>query len=398
MAGPENYDPTNTLPGWVRNNLTTSILAYRASVALKHAGSEYTTLNELGPEYAAKGMAHALDLKNLSENLETMYRICPSMRNRDDAGDLEMHDFMRGRGVLNEPGLISKIVENTAGGEVSDKVALAGQLKMEAESHYFAIVRAVDKVVSFATWSGHFQKAMDGKIEGIEAGDQEAASDNAYRAVREIKGSGGRGDLPRVLGSNNEWMKLFMSFMSQKNVIFNQMAKSIQQGGMNYGKAGAAVAAGPLFTAFMLKWMVPAIHNAVVTKGIPDKKKLASDLIQYPTEGIPGANMAVQYAAQKYIEGRPADMSLPVLQAGKDAMDTGHMAAVIAKDLATGHRGNISRQDVRAAANTAGLAYKLPGPMVFQALDYMDARMQGNESHAGPAESVWRATVAGRKR
>lgn len=395
MAGSKEYDPMDSVAGWLRTNLTSSILAWRISVGLKHAGSEFITMHELGPEYAVKGLVQMMNLPKIQENMELMYQLEPYMRNRDDAGDRDMHDFIRGRGVLNKPGLMARLAENVIGGKVGSKAALVDAWKKEVELSYFVAVRQIDKMVSFATWNGTYAKAMDGKIPGIAAGDQKAAVSHASRQVQEIKGAGGPGDLPRIL-TGGDWQHLFTMFMTQRNVIFNQHAKSIQKGGVDIAKGAWKVASGSLLSAMMLKWMVPAIWNTLVTKGVPkgdeEKAHAAMEAAAFPAEGVPFAQEAIRYAFQKYEGQRDPHISLPALNFVEESVTSG--PGLYAASFGDG----MSHQEARAAADVAGALFRLPGPLMFQFLDYTNDWLNGDQQPDSAQEAMWRALVAGKER
>ena len=394
MAGTRVYDPMDTMAGWVRSNLTSSILAWRISVGLKHAGSEFTTLHELGPRYAAKGLAAMANLPQIRENLDRMYSMSEYMKNRDDAGDRDLHDFIRGKGLLNKPGVMARMVEGVIGGQAGAKAGLLDSWKKELELSYFIAVRSIDKMVSFATWSGTYSKAMDGGFEGITAGDHKAAVSHANRMVQEVKGAGSPGDLPRIL-NGNDWMKLFTMFMTQRNVIFNQHAKSIQQGDTAAAQHAWRVASGAMLSALLLKWIVPAVWNKAVTKGLSkDDKELkhtALEAAAYPLEGVPFATEAARYALQKYGEGKNPSVTIPPLKFLEESFQAGH--GLYAASLGDG----MSKQELRSSAEVAGALFRLPGPIMFQFLDYSNDLLKGQQRPSNVGEALWRALVAGKE-
>ncbi len=275
-------------------------------------------------------------------------------------------------------------------------MAYAAAMKREAELTYFMFVRAVDKYKASAAWTGAYQKAMDGKVEGINLGDHKTAASFADTTVQQVYGSSSSGDLPSMLRGNDS-QRLFTMFMTQRNVIFNQLAKSVQKGDLDIKTAGLKYAAPQIITAAMLKWVIPALWNNVTTKGLPSddkqKSRLAVETASYLTEGVPMANEVVRYAHQLHEgKGFSADISIPPLQ----FLQQSAMATMAFERAIAGGKG-VTHAEAKAAAETAGVLFKLPGSMIFQMADYIQSAADGQEDLSNPLKVLWRLGVAGKE-
>ena len=126
-----------------------------------------------------------------------------------------------------------------------------------------ALPAYTDKLVSLATWSAAYNKAMDGKAEDITSGDHKAAVSYADHAVRFSLGSGLNKDLAQAQ-RGSEFQKLHTALMGWYIQNLNQFSTEV-----NLAKRGQ-ISYGHLFLQFLLVVYLPAMISRMLAGDSPD--------------------------------------------------------------------------------------------------------------------------------
>lgn len=394
-----DYDPSGMASTyrWLRNTYTIASLGLNTAVPIKHVSMEIPAARELGGKYWLKGIASMANPFTFKENLERIHALSSYMAHVEDAGDANLHALADQRGMIEEPGAVSQALEKYGAGDLASKTALLGYLKNRLEMQYMIATRIIDKRTRAMTWSGAFQKAMDGQVDGIAMGAQKDAVSHADRVAMEIKGAGSAGDVPRMLtGSQGE--RLLYMFMSMRNVQMNQQAKAIQQAASTGRAAGGglkgSVAMLPAaISALLFTSALPAIWNHGMTqgfaKGTKDKKRALEDIGANMLEGVPFATDMAKYIADLSAGETmgQAKITIPPLET---LQDFGNVAVLFDRAYEKKH---VPAFEKRSGIRVLSEITKVPGPEVFKFLEgIMDPQQES------PGERAWRSTFGSRKR
>jgi len=105
----------------------------------------------------------------------------------------------------------------------------------------FIFIGMMDTAVSTGAWIGAYDKAMDGNVKGIEAGNEEDAIVYADSVIRRTQVAGRMQDLPQIM-RGTELEKLMTSVYSYFSGLYNLTAAQIQdvRGGQVHPAAFAA--------------------------------------------------------------------------------------------------------------------------------------------------------------
>ncbi|KKK99361.1 hypothetical protein LCGC14_2633520, partial [marine sediment metagenome] len=145
--------------------------------------------------------------------------------------------------------------------DMRDQMKHLGQIT-NARVSFFFLVGAMDMSVSLPSWLGGYHKAMDGEVEGVEAGNEFQAIDFADGIVRRSQGSGSPKDLANIQ-AGSPLMKLFTLFYTYFNNLYNLLQRR--------GKLTKSVKDMPRFAASMFAlWFAPAILAELIAGRGPD--------------------------------------------------------------------------------------------------------------------------------
>ena len=122
---------------------------------------------------------------------------------------------------------------------------------------YFNIY--TNQIVVIPAWMAAYDNAINGKVDGIEAGSETKAIDHADNVVRMTVAAGASKDLAAVTASRNEWVRITTQFMNWANIAYNQFFAEQIPGALS-GKISF-----PKFAANMLWiWAAPAVLSMVL--------------------------------------------------------------------------------------------------------------------------------------
>src|SRR5690606_30109778 len=230
----------------------------------------------------------------------------------------------------------------------------------------------LDMSVSVPTWLGAYQKAMDGAVENVAAGDRERAIDYADSVVRMSQSAGGAKDLARIQ-RGSEYHRIFTMFYSYFSVLYNLFKRRFQ--------LTRGVSDLPRFAASMFYlWFVPAVLSELVAGRGPDDEDewetwAAAKLIQYPFQSVVGLRDLVNAMGPYGYESSPV----------WDAFERTAMAVQsIAEAVATDEE--FDRTDLKNAWLAASYWAQLPGRQMWITGSYLYDWMTGEEDPESFAE------------
>lgn len=357
------------LMGRARMGMTVASIGFRTTSALVHTLSYGMAAQELGGEYAAKGIADAYAHPGqIGEKWEFIKERSEQMRNREMLIDRDLRDTM---GDLNIKGMAGPMEAATP--------YLHGATKA-----YFSLLGAADLSVSIPSWLGAYRKAMDGAVEDIDKGNEKDAIAYADSVVRMTKGSGAMKDLAAVQKGSPEW-KLFTMFYSPMSVVFNNYQKYAKDFSMDrdFHK---------VMTAAVLTWFIPAALHDVIRGQMPsdDEKDhmgryLAGKIAAYPMESV----IILRDLIGALELGRKDVQATPFTEVMQSALNVARAGA----GRLTGEKDELSRSDFKSMATVAGVITAMPTRQAWITSEYLYDWMVGNEQPDNPMEGLWRAAV-----
>lgn len=241
----------------------------------------------------------------------------------------------------------------------------------------FALVGMFDWAVSSVVWTAAFDKAMGGKVDGIEAGSEADAVTYADSAVRTTQSAGLPQDLPAIM-RGNQVNKLLTMFFSYFSVLYNWSAYD-QIMGVRKGQVPPHVFIANMALVFVI---APLIAEALAGRWEPrddedeDKrnKRLLSVVVRMPFQTIPVVRDIANVIGSSY------EYQLSPAESGP---------AKIAQALNDAYEGRTFQSEATAkrAVTALGYAFGLPTPQAWTTIDYVADKIEGEEEGFDPVEA-----------
>lgn len=352
-----------------RSGMTTVSLGFKISSGLMQLNGYSNTVKMLGEKYAYRGLQklgqNGFDIKGLWEQISAESN---DMKYRLSTFDRDVRDNLKKSNIIaKRKGVFS----------VAD-VYLA-----EIEKYYFSIIGLNDLAVSIPTYLGAKEKAMDGNVKGIKAGDEKAAISYAEKIVRTTQSANSVMDLSAIQ-RGGELQKLFTMFYSQMNIQFNQWARTVQ----NVKRTGNFK---DIFAAVFYLAFIPAVCKEIIYGNDEDKawwKRVGKGMVTEPLESVIILRDIVGFS-----EKRDYEMS-PATKAGGYYFQ----AAKSAYERAFGDKEELTRKDIRNMIDAIGVTIPFPTGQVWKSAEYFLDWMAGNEEPGNAAEGLWRTLVTGKRK
>lgn len=342
-----------------RNGATVVNMGWKFTTAIVQFTGYSISANDLGAEYARKGLKVFKNPFTIRKAYNDMVKKSPFMRDRMSSMDRDIRDAMK-------------------------KIRFFDNTKMN--DSFFYLIGLMDMAVSMPTWFGAYEKAMDGKADNVEAGNEQAAIEYADRTVRVTQGSGGTKDLAQVQRGGDA-MRAFTMFYSYFNVAFNQFQREtnnlIEE--KNFPKF--------LGSMFFL-WFVPAVLEDLILGRQPaddaddaEWRKWALEKVAYPTQGIVFVRDLTRAITSDYGYSASAAFDVPktLAQTGKAGID-----------YAVGAKDEFKRSDLRNTVMSVGYLSGLPSRQIWLSSEYFYDWYTGEQQPENFVEGTWRGLVVGK--
>jgi hypothetical protein len=325
-----------------------------------------TTVNTLGPVYAMRGVRNAFQngprLWQLVATGGFIGQRSPMMHDRMNNYDREVRDF--GRKLSN----------------------ISGE-----QASWFVLIGYMDLAVAVPTWLGAYQKAMDGALENVAKGDEEAAVAYADMVVRTTQSAGAAKDLASIQ-RGHEIQKLFTMFYSSLSIVFNQFERSRRQFVQDRNVPR-------LVASLTLIWFVPALLEDIIRGRMPDEDDdeswlgwLVGNLASYPLAAVVGVRDVANAIAWKLKTGRTEFAASPAFDAVRALIGGG--AAVVKAALPD---EAVTKTDFRDVVMAIGYVLKLPARQVWRSGETIHDWWVGDYEPASVLEGLG-AVVRGKPR
>lgn len=354
---------TERLLSHARAGATVVGLGLKVGSALLQTLGYTLTVNEIGPVYATKGLRATFGSPlKIAKTWAFVAERSAMMRDRLANYDRDVRDIGKSKPF--------------------------GQ----SETSWFMLIGYMDRAVSLPTWLGAYQKAMDGKLEGVEKGDEKAAIAYADKVVRETQAAGAAKDLAGVQRGGEAW-RLFTMFYSSMATLFQQFDRTRRQFVLDRNVPRLAA-------SIMLVWFVPAILEEMIRGKGPDDddddaawaKYLARKLVLYPMSTVVLLRDLANAVDRKFETGTTDFTGSPAGEFGQSVVGSVILASKPFTD------DEVTRSDWKNLVQTIGYVTKLPTAQGWKTGEYLYEWMTGEQEPANPLEGIWRAAVTGKPR
>lgn len=327
--------------GRARTGATVVNMGWKVTTAIVQPLGYLQSIDLLGGKYAWKGLIkfYSNPIK-MKETVGFIMDRSTMMRNRQKTFDRDVRDTLK-------------------------KTTLKGTAQ-EIQQSFFYFTGLMDMGVSAPTWIGAYQKAMDGKVDGVESGNENKAIDFADKTVRMSQSAGGAKDLSNIqVGS--EYHRIFTMFYSYFNVLYGLFRRRVQ--------LTKGIKDIPRFAASMMYlWIAPAILSEMVAGRAPeedeDKAKWTAEVLgMYPLSTLVGVRDIANATITKY--GFSASPAFDALDHTSRALKIPFKALNDDVDLGRG--------DAKSALLAVSYWGQLPGRQMWITGEYLTDYMTGEE-------------------
>ena len=238
---------------WLRTGSTIVGLGFNVTTSLLQPFGLANSMVRIGPKWVAKGIGRWLtDAGRMENTAAWIHERSPFMRMRHRTLMREVAEIRNDIG-LSADGWVAQAIDEALA-RTGDKVTRQG-----IADSFFWMIGKTQMVADIPTWLGAYEKAMEeiGTSMERDAAEEEAIA-RADQAVKDSQGAGQVVDLARVQ-RGGPLLKLWTTFYSYFNVVYNQIAESKAQ----HAKLNP-VEIGRLAVDFLLLVTVPAALTMLV--------------------------------------------------------------------------------------------------------------------------------------
>lgn len=377
---PLSSTPIDRMYNMAKSASMVANLALKTTSELKHVLNYGMAINELGPQYAAKGLKTFLgNPMQISKRWDEITAMDPYMRQWAANWD---RDIRAAASRLNIAGSPSPIFggTNLVGRALSVKTALMHNFTRAC----FSIYGYAYMGIGGSAWEGAYAKAMDGEVEGIQAGDEKNAIAYAGRTVRTTIAAGNTEDLPAIMRSDNALAKLMTWFYGPMNLIGNNMQKEYQR--FNESKKAPKDMAKFAGAEFLIV-VLPALLGSMLANEAPKAKSGLKKFVSWGAGAVASEMMGmvpllrdVPYATKS----RDHKMTDPFL----DVFSSGIWATMDLIGHAEHHK-NYSTPEIKNLGMAVGYFAGLPSRQVLDSWAVAHDWSTGRYRPSSTASGLW---------
>jgi hypothetical protein len=252
------------------------------------------------------------------------------------------------------------------------------------QKNAFFLAGLMDWTVSSITWVAAYEKALEGKVKGIEAANEADAVAHADSIVRQTQSAGLPQDLPQVMRSD-EISKLATSFYSYFSVLYNWTAQDLVVG----TRRGTSNFYVSLMSFFLIYCIAPVINEVLAgrwDKGDETDEERMQRMLTVILRGFAAPIPLVRDIVSAV--GSPFDYQMtPAASALQAIVDTTGSAW---DSIANGDEFTESEQKKLFLAT--GVIFGYPLPQVYITGDYVRDYLEGEEEGFDFTEALLRDT------
>jgi len=233
---------------WARMNTTIAVMGWNLRSVLSQPFGLYQSIARIGEWATIDGVVEFyMNPIQMREKIRQIHAKSEYMRDRSRTMTREIEETLN---AINPPNISDTLV----------KVAFAPMILTDVYG------------VAGPTWLGAYNKALAGKVENIEAGNEIDAVRFADAAVRQSQGSGGALNLSNIQ-QQGETKKLLTMFYGYFNTTYNMMAEAVEKSRLDGGVKGASHLAAQ--TMYLI--ILPAIMGGLMLEKWPDEEDTDED-------------------------------------------------------------------------------------------------------------------------
>jgi len=343
----------------VRRNLPIAYMGYKVGTALIQSTGLLAAVPELGLRWVAQGFAKSTVGSPLSllSAWQAVAEKSEFMRDRPQGYDRDVREV------------------TTAMGESTP----LGAMKRNA----FILISAMDLAVSVPIWVGAYDKAMEGKVEGVDAGNDVDAIAYADAVVRRTQTAGRPQDLARVSRDSELWKQVTMLFGYFSNLYSytSQQVRAVRTG----------ETAPPQFLLYMAIMFVaiPILTELVAGRLLPDEdeedeKTLAGNMGKAVISNFSGMFPVVRDFVNYGLEPKYGYKLSPVASGMND----------VAMSVTAPLDGEMTEAEYKRTVRALGALLGVPSSQLVITGDYINDLLAGEEDPAeDPLDAAREALV-----
>jgi len=253
----------------------------------------------------------------------------------------------------------------------------------------FMLISAMDITVSTPIWVGAYDRAMAGKVKGIEQGSEDDSIAYADSIVRRTQTAGRPQDLARVMRSG-EFMKMFTMIMGYFNNLYAYTTQKFRN-----TRDGSVTVANLLGAIVIVHITVPILAELLAGRLVPDEddeyvaddETIAGNAGKAVVSNFAGMFPVVRDMVQVGLEPRFGYKLSPVASGAEDVAVTFNEIL----QSATG-QDEWTEADVKRAVRALGAATGIPSSQINITGDYIMDVISGEED---PVEEPGRIVSEG---
>lgn len=342
----------------IRRNMPLSFMGYKFGTAFIQATGILTAVPEIGMRYVAHGAAKAFTGGPLS-----VYSAWSKVS--------EKSEFMRDRPMGYDRDIR----------EITTQVGSANVFTT-FRRHAFMLISMMDIAVSTPIWIGAYDRAMSGKVDGIQEGAEDDAIAYADSIIRRTQTAGRSQDLPAVM-RGSEQMKLFTMIMGYFNNLYAYTSQKVRN-----TRDGSTHAANLMAVIVIVHMAVPILAELLAGRLVPgedeeDDKTIAGNMGKAVASNFAGQFPVIRDMVQLGLEPRYGYTLSPVASGGEDIA----LTAVEAFQSLTGE-DEFTEADVKRAIRAIGAMTGIPSSQINITGDYIMDVITGEEDPAEEPERI----------
>ena len=364
-AGPEMYNqlmpwiegivkmPSEQLDNYIttmRRNLPASYMGMKVGTAMIQVSGLALAAPIIGARYLAYGVGQTMlgNPMSLIGSYKAVAEKSEFMRDRPQGYDRDIRE-----------------VTSRMGGE-----GPLGMIRRNA----FVLISAMDIMVSTPIWIGAYQKAMDGKVEGVERGNEADAIAWADSVIRRTQTAGLPQDLARIMRDSESWKMLTM-IMGYFNNLYGWSAQQVRS--LRAGETGAMQFLAFAMAAYIVTPLIAeALSGRLFDEGEDEDDTLASRAGAAIISNFAGMFPVVRDVVNYKLKPQFGFKMSPVVSGTDDVART---AGSLWDILAQNDNAEWTEVETKRAVRAMGAMFGIPSSQLLITGDYIADVINGEE-------------------
>jgi hypothetical protein len=241
----------------------------------------------------------------------------------------------------------------------------------------FILISAMDITVSTPIWIGAYDKAMAGKVKGVEEGNDEEAIAYADGVIRRTQTAGRPQDLARIQRDSELSKQVTMLY----GYFSNLYSYSAQQ--VRATRSGEKAPADFLFYMTVMFVIMPVFAEFLAGRGLPDDDDEDETMYSLAGEAMISNFASMFPVVRDFVNyGLKPEYGYKLSPVASGMNDVAR-ASVAAVDAATSaENAEITESEYKAAVRAMGALFGLPSSQLVITGDYIADLLAGNEDPA----------------